>query len=82
MGTVFVDEGETVQLGRELLTLTEPEFTISLSANPTDRSELQLGPAVCEDPLFSEIDDLSPAVCRDLLDTPEMTDPRGGRISW
>ncbi|HAB58726.1 MAG: hypothetical protein CL433_11275 [Acidimicrobiaceae bacterium] len=43
VGTVFVDEGETVQLGKELLTLTEPDFTITLFANPTDRSEIALG---------------------------------------
>jgi multidrug efflux pump subunit AcrA (membrane-fusion protein) len=46
VGTVFVDEGETVVLGRELLTLTEPNFTIRLFANPTDRSELSVGQAV------------------------------------
>jgi multidrug efflux pump subunit AcrA (membrane-fusion protein) len=46
VGTVFVDEGETVQLGKELLTLTEPDFTIRLFANPTDRSELAVGQVV------------------------------------
>ncbi|MEM9202904.1 MAG: Calx-beta domain-containing protein [Actinomycetota bacterium] len=46
VGTVFVDEGETVQLGQQLLTLTEPDFTITLFANPTDRSELVLGQVV------------------------------------
>ena len=46
IGTVFVDEGETVQLGQQLLTLTEPNFTIRLFANPTDRSELAVGQAV------------------------------------
>jgi len=46
VGTVFVDEGETVQLGKELLTLTEPNFTIRLFANPTDRSELAVGQVV------------------------------------
>ncbi|MDG1877417.1 MAG: Calx-beta domain-containing protein [Acidimicrobiales bacterium] len=46
VGTVFVDEGETVQLGRTLLNLTEPEFTINLIASPSDRSELVLGQAV------------------------------------
>jgi multidrug efflux pump subunit AcrA (membrane-fusion protein) len=46
VGTVFVDEGETVQLGQELLTLTEPNFTITLFANPTDRSELAVGQVV------------------------------------
>ena len=46
VGTVFVDEGETVQLGQQLLTLTEPDFTITLFANPTDRSELVLGQLV------------------------------------
>ena len=43
---MFVDEGETVQLGKELLTLTEPDFTITLFANPTDRSEIALGQVV------------------------------------
>lgn len=46
VGTVFVDEGETVQLGQQLLTLTEPDFTVNLFANPTDRSELALGQSV------------------------------------
>jgi hypothetical protein len=46
VGTVFVDEGETVQLGQQLLTLTEPDFTVNLFANPTDRSELALGQTV------------------------------------
>ncbi len=46
VGTVFVDEGETVQLGQGLLTLTEPDFTIRLFANPTDRSELAVGQVV------------------------------------
>lgn len=46
VGTVFVDEGETVQLGQQLLTLTEPDFTITLFASPTDRSELVLGQVV------------------------------------
>ncbi|MEO0494406.1 MAG: Calx-beta domain-containing protein [Actinomycetota bacterium] len=46
VGTVFVDEGETVQLGQSLLTLTEPDFTITLFATPTDRSELDLGQIV------------------------------------
>jgi hypothetical protein len=46
VGTVFVDEGETVQLGQKLLTLTEPDFTITLFANPTDRSELAVGQVV------------------------------------
>ena len=46
VGTVFVDEGQTVQLGQQLLNLTEPDFTINLSASPTDRSELVVGQAV------------------------------------
>ncbi|MFQ5556069.1 MAG: Calx-beta domain-containing protein [Acidimicrobiales bacterium] len=46
VGSVFVDEGETVQLGQPLLNLTEPDFTIRLFANPTDRSELAVGQAV------------------------------------
>ncbi len=46
VGTVFVDEGQTVQLGQTLLNLTEPEFTINLIASPSDRSELVVGQAV------------------------------------
>jgi len=46
VGTVFVDEGETVQLGKELLTLTEPNFTIRLFADPSDRSKLAVGQVV------------------------------------
>ncbi len=46
VGTVFVDEGETVQLGQVLLNLTEPDFTIALSASPSDRSKLEVGMAV------------------------------------
>ncbi|RMH74360.1 MAG: HlyD family efflux transporter periplasmic adaptor subunit [Actinomyces sp.] len=46
VGTVFVDEGETVLTGQALLTLTEPDFTITLTASPTDRSELAVGQAV------------------------------------
>ncbi len=46
VGTVFVDEGETVLTGQPLLTLTEPDFTITLTANPTDRSELAVGQTV------------------------------------
>ena len=46
VGTVFVDEGETVQVGQSLLTLTEPDFTITLFANPTDRSEIALDQVV------------------------------------
>jgi len=49
VGTVFVDEGQTVRLGQELLTLTEPDFTIKLFANPTDRSELIVGQVVSVD---------------------------------
>ncbi len=49
VGTVFVDEGQIVQLGQELLTLTEPDFTIKLFANPTDRSALKVGQSVTVD---------------------------------
>jgi multidrug efflux pump subunit AcrA (membrane-fusion protein) len=43
VGSVSVDEGEFVLLGSELLTLTEPEFTISLQLSPTDRANLSVG---------------------------------------
>lgn len=43
IGSVAIDEGEFVLLGAELLTLTEPAFTITLQLTPTDRSNLSVG---------------------------------------
>ncbi len=46
IGTVSVDEGEFILLGQEVLTLTEPNFTITLLLSPTDRGRLDVGMAV------------------------------------
>ena len=46
IGTVSVDEGEFILLGAEVLTLTEPDFTITLLLNPTDRGNLEINLAV------------------------------------
>ena len=42
IGTVSVDDGEFILLGQQVLTLTEPDFTITLTLNPTDRGNLEL----------------------------------------
>jgi multidrug efflux pump subunit AcrA (membrane-fusion protein) len=46
VGTVQVDEGEFVLQGEVVLTLTEPDFTVTLSVSPSDRSELAVAQAV------------------------------------
>ena len=46
IGTVSVDDGEFILLGQQVLTLTEPDFTITLTLNPTDRGNLEVGMAV------------------------------------
>lgn len=46
VGTVSVDEGEFILQGQEVLTLTEPNFTIALLLSPTDRGRLEVGLAV------------------------------------
>ncbi len=43
IGTVSVDDGEFILLGQQVLTLTEPDFTITLTLNPTDRGNLEVG---------------------------------------
>jgi len=43
VGTVEVEEGDYVQQGTPLFDLTEPAFTIRLTASPTDRAQLAVG---------------------------------------
>ncbi len=43
VGTVEVEEGDYVQQGTPLFDLTEPVFTIRLTASPTDRAQLAVG---------------------------------------
>ena len=49
IGKVEVDEGEFVLQGNVVLSLTEPEFTITMKVSPTDRAELVIGQAVSVD---------------------------------
>jgi multidrug efflux pump subunit AcrA (membrane-fusion protein) len=49
IGKVEVDEGEFVLQGNVVLSLTEPEFTITMKVSPTDRAELVVGQAVSVD---------------------------------
>ena len=46
VGTVSVAEGDYVQRGTPLFDLTEPVFTITLFASPTDRAKLAEGQSV------------------------------------
>jgi len=46
VGKVHVDEGSFVAAGAALLTLTEPAFTLTLFASPTDRAKLRIGQEV------------------------------------
>jgi multidrug efflux pump subunit AcrA (membrane-fusion protein) len=46
IGTVSVDEGEFILLGQQVLTLTEPDFSITMLLNPTDRGRLEPSLAV------------------------------------
>lgn len=66
IGKVEVDEGEFVLQGNVVLSLTEPQFTITMKVSPTDRAELEVGQAVSVDlkvggqilpGIISELDD-------------------------
>lgn len=49
IGKVEVDEGEFVLQGNVVLSLTEPQFTITMKVSPTDRAELEIDQAVFVD---------------------------------
>lgn len=68
IGTVSVDDGEFILLGQQVLTLTEPDFTITLTLNPTDRGNLQVGMAV-EVELQASDQDAVPGVIIELDET-------------
>lgn len=46
IGTISVEEGERIAEGAALIEITEDEFTVRLTASPTDRSELSVGQVV------------------------------------
>tara|TARA_Y100001970_G_scaffold57314_2_gene72624 strand:- start:10527 stop:12728 length:2202 start_codon:yes stop_codon:yes gene_type:complete len=68
IGTVSVDDGEFILLGQQVLTLTEPDFTITLTLNPTDRGNLEVGMAV-EVELQASDQDAVPGVILELDET-------------
>ncbi len=68
IGTVSVDDGEFILLGQQVLTLTEPDFTITLTLNPTDRGNLEIGMEV-EVELQASDQDAVPGVIIELDET-------------
>jgi biotin carboxyl carrier protein len=46
VGQVFVKAGDTVAPGGQLFTLTDTNFTVTLSASPSDRTQLKVGQGV------------------------------------
>lgn len=46
IGQVFVKAGDTVTPGGQLFNLTDANFTVQLSASPSDRTQLKVGQAV------------------------------------
>ena len=72
VGTVSVDDGEFILLGQEVLTLTEPDFTITLTLNPTDRGKLEVGMAV-EVEIQASDEEAVPGVILELDETATVT---------
>ncbi len=72
IGTVSVDDGEFILLGQEVLTLTEPDFTITLTLNPTDRGNLEVGMAV-EVEIQASDEEAVPGVIMELDETATVT---------
>ncbi len=68
IGTVSVDDGEFILLGQQVLTLTEPDFTITLTLNATDRGNLEVGMAV-EVELQASDQDAVPGIIIELDET-------------
>jgi multidrug efflux pump subunit AcrA (membrane-fusion protein) len=46
VGQVFVKAGDAIAPGAQLFTLTDPKFTVTLSASPSDRTQLKVGQGV------------------------------------
>ncbi len=72
VGTVSVDDGEFILLGQEVLTLTEPDFTITLTLNPTDRGNLEVGMAV-EVEIQASDEEAVPGIILELDETATVT---------
>jgi len=72
VGTVSVDDGEFILLGQEVLTLTEPDFTITLTLNPTNRGNLEVGMAV-EVEIQASDEEAVPGIILELDETATVT---------
>ena len=72
VGTVSVDDGEFILLGQEVLTLTEPDFTITLTLNPTDRGNLEVGMPV-EVEIQASDEEAVPGIILELDETATVT---------
>ncbi|MCP4792721.1 MAG: hypothetical protein GY882_05250, partial [Actinomycetia bacterium] len=67
IGTVWVDEGEFVLQGKNVLNLTEPDFTIKIFASPSERAKLSVGQVVTVN--LAAGDQESPGVITELDDS-------------
>ena len=72
VGTVSVDDGEFILLGQEVLTLTEPDFTITLTLNPTNRGNLEVGMPV-EVEIQASDEEAVPGIILELDETATVT---------
>ena len=72
VGTMSVDDGEFILLGQEVLTLTEPDFTITLTLNPTNRGNLEVGMAV-EVEIQASDEEAVPGIILELDETATVT---------
>lgn len=77
IGTVSVDEGEFILLGQEVLTLTEPDFTITLLLSPTDRGQLDVTQVVTVE-LQASDQEVQGFIAE--LDETATIDPAGGEV--
>ncbi|HYD09958.1 MAG TPA: Calx-beta domain-containing protein, partial [Acidimicrobiales bacterium] len=75
VGTVFVDEGETVQPGTPLLSLTDPQLTVTLRSNASDRTKLAQGQAVSVKVVGSTVE--APGVISQLDETASIDENTG-----
>ncbi len=76
IGTVSVDEGEFILLGQEVLTLTEPDFTITFLLSPSDRGSLDVGLTVRVELQASDQDEVFGFITE--LDDTASVDPNTG----
>ncbi len=67
VGTVWVDEGEFVLQGNNVMNLTEPDFTIKIFASPSERAKLSVGQEVTVN--LDAGDQESPGVITELDDS-------------